>query len=110
MLSVLIIDKDETHAAKLVKAVLPDDTNTTVCSHWKEGLRVLRRIGLPVELVLFCLEGSRQQPIYQLRAMMAACPPAVECTGPRFLCILRAYQGPEIELLIEQLGARIAYE
>jgi hypothetical protein len=110
MLQVLVIDKDEQHALSLVKAVLPADSKIRICLDWREGLQILRRLGRQLDLVLVCSNGSSEQQVHQLRALKNACSPGMGPVPPRFVCILPNYKGPEVELLIEEQGIRVAYE
>lgn len=110
MVRVLIIGKTETEAAELARRYLPPGARVTACTGWKEAVRLLRQAGSALELIVFQPNGPREDFFRQVRSLMAATAPAMGGTSARLLCLLRSYQGPDVELLIEQLGARVAYE
>lgn len=109
MLRVLIVGKDEVDAKEFARTYLPPDAALTVCPEIREAVRTLR-YSPALELILFCPRGPREHLLDQVRIILGAFVSSTGGVAPRFVCVLPSYQGPDVELLIEQSGARIAYE
>lgn len=107
---VLLFDSESEHRERLLHRLLAKGLAVEICHDSRDAVRKLKQDSERYTLVIVHLCDLSRPWGRILQILQEACEHSRRHCGPLFLCITRAKGVPHLRLLLENMGARVAYE
>ena len=108
--TILIVDDSPDHALQLTSRLQDKGALLEVCPDVRSAHRRLRQVAGQCDLVILNISDSARPWAQILGDLQEASYQSRRRLGPLFLCISRTPKSLRVKLMLEQRGARLAYQ